>query len=73
VGAGGIEEGCWVLSDEKRLFRVELRTWVFGKISLLVFGFNEEDAEREGWRFIGLHRWSAKVGKVEDLGLSYVL
>ena len=32
---------------EKRLFRVELQTWPAREIPLLVFGFNEEDAEKE--------------------------
>ncbi|MCJ7459189.1 MAG: hypothetical protein MUP17_09380 [candidate division Zixibacteria bacterium] len=55
------------MSDEKRLFRVELRTWPAREISLLVFGFNEEDAEKEGWNFIKIHGWRAKIGKIELL------
>jgi hypothetical protein len=52
---------------DKRLFRIELKTWPAREIPLLVLGFNEEDAEKEGWSFIGIHGWKAKVGKVEDL------
>jgi len=49
---------------EKRLFRIELKTWVAQEIPLLVLGFNEEKAKQEGERFIRIHRWKAKVGKI---------
>jgi len=52
---------------EKRLFRVELKTWPAREIPLLVFGFDKEDAEKEGWYFIKIHGWRAKVGKIELL------
>jgi hypothetical protein len=50
-----------------------LKTWPALGIPLLVFGFNKEDAEKEGWSFIRLHGWKGKIGKVEDLGLSLSL
>ena len=58
---------------DKRLFRVELKTWPAREIPLLVLGFNEEDAEKEGWSFIGIHGWKAKIGKVEDLSSESLL
>ena len=64
-----IEKGYRFL-QEKRLFRVELKTWPAREIPFLVFSFNKEDAEKEGWSFIRLHGWKGKIGKIEDLGLS---